>query len=205
MQKIEKNIYFSGTSYYVIRMHKGERVEKKFDTLEEAREFLSTLVTKQPKIKYKTDGDTTTLYIKHKGEVLECLIDTDFLPVALRYKWRYMNGYLHCQEGLLHRMVVGAGEGKIVKHINGNKLDNRKSNLMVLDPSKAKMGKSRYSNNTTGIAGMTYNPKTGLYQARLRHKGKLVYNKTSKNKEKLAKEFEEFKKIFFSREELSVE
>lgn len=35
---------------------------------------------------------------------------------------------------LMHRMILDAREGECVDHINGNKLDNRRSNLRIAPP-----------------------------------------------------------------------
>jgi hypothetical protein len=54
----------------------------------------------------------------------------------------------------LHRFIMGFPEGKVVDHINGNTLDNRKNNLRVcLSRSNVRKGKIR-TNNTSGYTGV---------------------------------------------------
>jgi hypothetical protein len=65
-------------------------------------------------------------------------VDPDQLPHLRRYRWtRNSEGYAVCFDGkitCMHRLVMDAGPGDIVDHSNGNKLDNRRANLLLAMP-----------------------------------------------------------------------
>lgn len=46
----------------------------------------------------------------------------------------------------IHRVILGAGDGEIVDHINGNSLDNRRCNLRVVSAEKNQ--RNRFVNST---------------------------------------------------------
>lgn len=78
----------------------------------------------------------------------------------------------HCTWGKpvlrLHRFIMGCGykDGKIVDHIDGNTLDNRKSNLRVCSNAEnCRNGRTR--KNNTGYKGIYYVHKKKLYRARI--------------------------------------
>jgi hypothetical protein len=77
--------------------------------------------------------------------------------------------------GHLHRVILDNPEGK-VDHIDGDTLNNRRSNLRVV--SNAENGRNRKGANvgsTTGVLGVYYRPARDHYQALIRVDGKLVY------------------------------
>jgi hypothetical protein len=54
----------------------------------------------------------------------------------------------------LHRWVMGNPKGKVIDHINGNTLDNRRKNLRICSVgSNVRKGKIR-TNNTSGYTGV---------------------------------------------------
>lgn len=55
---------------------------------------------------------------------------------------------------LLHRLLINCPKGKIVDHINGNKLDNRLCNLRICDKSKNGMNRGMQKNNSSGYKGV---------------------------------------------------
>lgn len=55
----------------------------------------------------------------------------------------------------LHGFLMGAPKGTHVDHINGDKLDNRRSNLRVVTPQKNQINRKRLNrNNRSGVRGV---------------------------------------------------
>jgi hypothetical protein len=69
----------------------------------------------------------------------------------------------------MHRVVVGAEAGGKTKvdHINGNKLDNRRSNLRECSHKENIRNQKLRTNNASGVRGVALLPKTGKWRARI--------------------------------------
>lgn len=57
----------------------------------------------------------------------------------------------------LHREILKAPKGKVVDHINHNKLDNRRSNLRICSQAENTQNTKVYKNNKSGYTGVFYN------------------------------------------------
>lgn len=70
----------------------------------------------------------------------------------------------------LHRTIIDAKPMMVVDHINGDTLDNRKSNLRVITRAENNKNMRKHTNNTSGYSGVTF--KDGLWVAiiQLNHK-----------------------------------
>lgn len=72
----------------------------------------------------------------------------------------------------LHRFIVGAeGPGEIVDHLNGNTLDNRRSNLRIIARSENNKNMRRRIDNTSGGTGVEYNSDFDNYTVRIQLHG----------------------------------
>jgi len=77
----------------------------------------------------------------------------------------------------LHRYLMRCTnrDGKYVDHIDGNTLNNSKSNLRVCTNAENCRNQKRKSNNTSGYKGVSYHKLTGKWQAQIRANGKVFY------------------------------
>lgn len=55
----------------------------------------------------------------------------------------------------MHRLICGALVGEIVDHINGNRLDNRRANLRIVNDKQNALNRGKQRNNTSGYKGVT--------------------------------------------------
>jgi len=70
--------------------------------------------------------------------------------------------------------MTGQWPGEFIDHRNGIKGDNSWANLREASKKQNAENVPLRADNTTGFRGVTFEPKKGLYRARIRHNGKLI-------------------------------
>lgn len=147
---------------------------------------------------YEIRGDTTVIFIKRRnGDVYEFLVDTEDLPrlveaggswcVDLPYNpkdsarkpYAIRNA---AKEGgrrefmKLHRFLVNAPLGKVVDHIDGNTLNNRRSNLRVTDhfENMQNLNGIPSRNNQCGELNVSYSKTDGIWIAAVMRNGQVM-------------------------------
>lgn len=69
----------------------------------------------------------------------------------------------------MHREVLHNPIGKSIDHIDGNGLNNQKSNLRVCTISQNSMNVPMRHNNISGYKGVSWNTRANKYQASIKH------------------------------------
>jgi hypothetical protein len=72
----------------------------------------------------------------------------------------------------LHKLVTGY---KLTDHINGNPLDNRKSNLRDCSHAENMRNRGLHANNSSGFKGVSFHIKSNKFQVNIRIGGKPIY------------------------------
>ena len=67
----------------------------------------------------------------------------------------------------MHMEILGDCDGREIDHINGDKLDNRRSNLRFCTRSQNSMNHVLQSNNTSGYKGVWLRATTHHWQAEI--------------------------------------
>lgn len=115
-----------------------------------------------------------------KGKV--AIVDDDDFESLSRHRWHYSNGYAgrntvtargwRIQK--MHRVILPVSDGMKVDHINGNKLDNRRSNLRVCTPGQNRANTGAMAKSKQKYKGVTFDKKfKKKYGARIVHEGKI--------------------------------
>jgi HNH endonuclease len=118
------------------------------------------------------------------SNIAKCtLVDAE---VARRMKklgqnWHVHKGYVALTRGsgrkakrlYLHRLVAATKTGLVVDHKNGNRLDNRKSNLRLATVSQNGANVGKLNTNTSGFKGVV--PYGDRFRAYIHKRGKTIY------------------------------
>lgn len=104
------------------------------------------------------------------------LFDEEDLPLIRKHTWHQgMRGYPATHIGgktvVLHKLLFPDSAGYEIDHINGNKLDNRRSNLRVCTHQQNSYNQRRRCTNTSGYIGVSYVAGEGCYQSYIHHHG----------------------------------
>lgn len=97
---------------------------------------------------------------------LEVLMDIEDVQILIDYTWHkhhnktnntiYMRGWCKKtrKKKMMHRIIMKAPDNKQVDHINGNTLDNRKSNLRICSHSENIRNRGQRKDSTTNYKGV---------------------------------------------------
>lgn len=107
-----------------------------------------------------------------RGQPHEVAIDAEDLHLIARHTWRvHRRGYVVRLCGgksiFLHRVIMAPSAGLVVDHINGDKLDNRRSNLRVCTNAQNSMNQRLSASNTSGFKGVRRHWQSGRWQAQI--------------------------------------
>jgi hypothetical protein len=131
-----------------------------------------------------------------KGEIA-IVDDVDFERVS-SYAWFYHPaGYAlrtYREDGVtkterMHRFILDAPKGYDVDHINGNGLDNRRSNIRLATRSQNNYNKGLQLNNTSGYKGVYWVPKKKRWRVVIHVNKKRINIGTFKEKVEAAKAY----------------
>lgn len=120
-----------------------------------------------------TDYAEVVLYDKDHEEIARSKIDLKDVKLVKRYKWNltpqnYCRNASH--EIALHNLIMGDYDTKnfVIDHINRDRLDNRRSNLRVVDYSMNGFNKGKQSNNTSGHVGVSWEKRRNKWEAHIK-------------------------------------
>lgn len=119
------------------------------------------------------------------------LVDDEDFESLSNFKWHYSAGYASRTDRTsgkaravkMHRAIMGLsfGDVRVIDHINGDPLDNRKDNLRVCTNAENMRNQKLYANTVSGLKGV-YRRRNGTWRAQIQVDGKrkcLGYFKTA--------------------------
>lgn len=131
-------------------------------------------------------------YIYIPNSKNRCIIDADDLEKVLKHHWNMSKkGYIYSKfmENkiskivYIHRLVLGVKDKRIVDHINGNPLDNRKCNLRIVSRLENVWNHKEFITNTSGFTGIKKNKKGKEWSAFIGYKNKYIHLGSFDNKQ----------------------
>ena len=120
------------------------------------------------------------MYNRENNETARSIIDLDDVEKCKKYKWGLSNGYVASRwckaqkkavATILHRYIMECPIGKEVDHKNGNKLDNRKSNLRICGRGENQRN-MRATGKTSIYKGVHWYEKAKAWRVKLTHDGR---------------------------------
>lgn len=138
------------------------------------------------KNKYKIVGDIAYVdcYDSHGNITETFMCDKDNVDIVVKYKWRIaykdgnpyvVTGNQKSEKAYFHQKVLGKVDGFEIDHIDGNTLNNCKSNLRYANSSMQKINTSIKHTNSTGFKGIRYRKDTGKYGIDFQYNNVRIY------------------------------
>jgi hypothetical protein len=108
------------------------------------------------------------------------LVDDEDFEKLNKYNWCVSSGYAvggtnrngHFK---MHRIILGVKRGQEVDHIDGNRLNNQKSNLRIASRTQNQMNRKIQINNHSGFKGVSWCKRTKKWLVQIRVKTKTIF------------------------------
>ena len=113
------------------------------------------------------------------------IVDNDDYKWLIVYNWYYRKdnrgygGYAGRSQGnkkiLMHREILNTPDGYSTDHINGDTLDNRKTNLRICTQHQNLGNQGAPRHNTSGHKGVYFNKERRKWQAQIKVYKETIY------------------------------
>lgn len=120
---------------------------------------------RRPSDMFKTERDASAWNTRYAGTQALTTINKD----------GYYVGHIRNRKYLAHRVIWALFHGRWpnqIDHINGDRLDNRIENLRSVSVSENARNHKRSVVNATGVTGVCWNERLGMWHARISHEGR---------------------------------
>jgi hypothetical protein len=112
------------------------------------------------------------------GDGSFAIVDAADYEWLSQYTWRpagggYTRARVHGKRVLMHRLIMNPHGGKVVDHLNGNRRDNRRSNLRECTHGENNRNTRKYR-GTSRFKGVSWCPSRHKWQARIYHNGRTI-------------------------------
>ena len=122
------------------------------------------------------------------------LIDDEDFDKISKYKWyavKNKSGKIYAKRTVggfgMHRVILKDRVGFEIDHINGNSLDNRKSNLRIATKSQNQANTNKRVNNSSGYKGVSWNKVAKKWHVQIIKDRQFAFRAYFKNKEDAAR------------------
>jgi hypothetical protein len=135
------------------------------------------------------------------------IIDDEDYEKISKFKWyilitvdgnKYVSKTAKSDIKFIHHLVFGKPEnGKCIDHINGNGLDNRKSNLRICTNQMNQGNQKIKKSNTSGYKGVGWVKDRKKWRAYICFGRKYKHLGSFESKEEAARKYDEYAKLVF--------
>lgn len=116
--------------------------------------------------------------------------DIDF-EMVMKHNWGCSNGYARTDKFSMHRFILDFWDLSFdIDHANGNKLDNRRSNLRICTRSQNAINNPARKNTSSIFKGVTMRKNGMSWSAQIAFNGKLINLGTFRVEEAAAKAYD---------------
>ena len=106
------------------------------------------------------------------------LIDKEDLEKVLIKKWRYWKGNYYTgnyKPISIWRYLINPKENQVVDHINGNRADNRKTNLRLCTQHENSFNRTLSKQNKSGVAGVWFDKERNKWASEIKFNSKKCF------------------------------
>ena len=123
---------------------------------------------------------TINVWDCNRNIVAQALVDDCDFERLNQYRWHLNKGYVATtgpkkRTIRMHREVMQTPAGMLTDHINGDLLDNRRTNLRVCNDVENQHNLRKARNNTSGFKGVCWSKNGKCWNARIGFKGKKIH------------------------------
>jgi len=111
------------------------------------------------------------------------IVDDEDYEELSKYNWHFCHGYASRRitinrkrtSLLMHRQIMNATKGQELDHINGDRSDNRKSNLRFVTRQQNAFNQKSSKNSSSQYRGVSIIRKYNKWISKIRVNNKLIY------------------------------